>query len=425
MHSCAQKAVWMKLRIPQLLLLTLLGGAATSLQAGDLRITLPKQGRLTPVQALNRDGVKEVKRGRVDKAKQLFVRAYLLDPDDPFTLNNLGYVSELEGDADHALKYYELAAHTDTEAVIDEASKPGLKGQSVSEAFPASEASAFKSNKVNVQGIVLLEKGRIFEAESLLKAQVQADPNNPFLLDTLGYAMESQGDLESALRYYSAAASLHSDEHVLLTPEKRWRGKPIGELAARNAKVVSETMAKGEDTNARIARLNLRGVSALNHNDALSAEKFFAEAYTLDPNNAFTLNNIAYVAERNGDRETAEMYYQAASVAEEAGARVTYATRRDAEGRKVGALAGENQGDVESALKAIQEARRRARKPIELKRRDETRVPENTPGQQSPLGVKPPPLPPLPVPDRIEAPRTVRPGPPGQPTWLQQDRPPE
>jgi Flp pilus assembly protein TadD len=425
LHSCVQKAVWMKPGIPQLLLLTFLGAAVTSLQAGDLRITLPKQSRLTPVQALNRDGVKEVKRGRVDKAKQLFVRAYLLDPDDPFTLNNLGYISELEGDADHALKYYELAAHTGTEAVIDEASKPGLKGQSVNEAFPASEASAFKSNKANVQAIVLLEKGRIFEAESLLKTEVQADPNNPFLLDTLGYAMESEGDLESALRYYSAAASLHSDERVLLTPRKRWRGRPVSELAAQNAKAVSETMAKGEDTNARIARLNLRGVSALNHNDALSAEKFFAEAYTLDPDNAFTLNNIAYVAERNGDRETAEMYYEAASVAEEAGARVTYATRPDAEGRKVGALAGHNQDDVESALKAIREVRRRARRPIELKRRDETRMPENTSGQQPPLGVKPPPLPPLRLPDRTEAPKSVQPSPPSGPPSPQPDGPPQ
>jgi len=171
-----QKAVSMKRGILQLLLLTILSGAATSLSAGDLRITLPKQSRLSPVQVLNRDGVKAVKRGRVDKAKQLFVRAYLLDPDDPFTLNNLGYISELEGDADHALKYYDLAAHASTEALIDEASKPGLKGQPVNEAFPASQAPAFMSNKANVRAIVLLEKGRVFEAESILKAAVQADP---------------------------------------------------------------------------------------------------------------------------------------------------------------------------------------------------------------------------------------------------------
>jgi len=153
--------------------------------------------------------------------------------------------------------------------------------------------------------------------------------------------------------------------------------------------VRSKTMAKGEDTDARATRLNLRGVAALNHNDTLSAQKLFAEAYTLDPKNAFTLNNIGYVAELNGDRETAEMYYEAASSAAQASERVTYATRLDAEGRKVGALAGDIKREVDSALKAIREVKRRARRPIGLTRRDETSVPENAPRQQPPLGVKP------------------------------------
>ena len=413
----------MRRAILQLILLMLLNGAAMSVRAGDLRINLPKHSRLTPVQSLNRDGVKELKRGRVDKAKQLFVQAYLLDPEDPFTLNNLGYLSELEGDADHALKYYELAAHTSTEAVIDEASNPGLKGQPVSEAFPASQVSAFKSNKANVEAIVLLDKGRVFEAESLLKVAVEADPGNPFLLDSLGYVMEAEGDLPSALRYYSSAASLHSDERVLLTPRARWRGRSISEVAAQSARAVSETMAKGEDTNARVARLNLRGVSALNHNDALSAQKFFAEAYKLDPANAFTLNNIGYVAELNGDGETAEMYYEAAAGAGEASDRVTYATRPDAEGRRMGALAEGNQEDVESALNAIREVKRRARRPIELKRRDETSVPESAPSQPPPLSVQPPPLPPLQLPDGTRAPNSVQPSPPAAPPSPQQDRP--
>ena len=169
-----------KRKLLQLVLLTLVNGASASLFAGDLRISLPKSGRLTPVQSLNRDGVKELKHGHVDKAKRLFVRAYLLDPDDPFTLNNLGYVSELEGDADHALKYYDLAAHTNTEAVIDEASNPRLKGQPVSDAFPASEVSAFKSNRANVQAIVLLEKGRVFEGSRSSKPRCKRIPRTHF-----------------------------------------------------------------------------------------------------------------------------------------------------------------------------------------------------------------------------------------------------
>jgi hypothetical protein len=49
---------------------------------------------------------------------------------------------------------------------------------------------------------------------------------------------------------------------------------------------------------------------------------------------------------------------------------VSYATRGDAEGRKIDNLAGDNQSDVEATLKAVQEAKRRAQRPIELKRRE-------------------------------------------------------
>ena len=420
-----EETVCMRREIVPVMLLMVLCGTAIFLQAGDVRINLPKSSHLTPVQALNRDGIKALRRGHIDKAKQVFVRAYLLDPEDPFTLNNLGYVSELEGDADQALKYYQLAANISTEAVIDEASHPGLKGQPVSAAFSASRASAFSSNKANVQAMVLLERGRVFEAESLLQNALQRDPKNPFLLDSLGYVMESEGDLQGALRYYSSAASLHSEERVMLTPRAQWRGRSISEVAAQSARAVSETIAQGDDTGARVARLNLQGVSALNHNDAPSARKFFLEAYKLDPANAFTLNNIGYLAELGGDRESAEMYYEAAGGAVEANDRVTYATRPDAEGRRVGNLAENSRDGVESTLKTTQEAKRRVRRPIELKRRDEAIVPEDSSRPQPPLGVPSPALPPLEPPHGSGTPPASNPPPqPETQPSPQPDRPP-
>ena len=58
--------------------------------AGDLKITIPKHSKLTPVQRLNREGVEAVRKHNYKKAEQLFYKAYLFDPDDAFTLNNLG-----------------------------------------------------------------------------------------------------------------------------------------------------------------------------------------------------------------------------------------------------------------------------------------------------------------------------------------------
>jgi Flp pilus assembly protein TadD len=394
-----------------LLSAVLLGGVSRAAQGGDFCINLPKKSRMTPVQELNRDGVKEARRGHLQKAKERFVKAYLLDPDDPFTLNNLGYVAELEGDVDRALRYYQLAGNTNTEAVIDVATSDGLKGQPVVAAFQSSQVSAYQANRANFRAMALIQKGRVFEAELVLKRALQSDPKNPFLLDTMGYVMESEGDLQAALKYYTEAAEVHSDERVLLTPVKKWRGKSVSEVAARSASAVKEALAKGEDTETRVTRLNLQGVSALNHANAADAQKYFNNAYQLDPENAFTLNNLGYLVELNGDRETAEMYYDAARSAEQANERVTYATRADAEGRKLGSLAETNQGDVNATLKAVQQKKRQLKRPIQLMVRNggAATPPIEELKQQAPLRVPPPPLPAPKLPDRDSAPPNAQP----------------
>ena len=82
----------------------------TGAHAADLRIKIPKRSKPTPVQKLNQDGVKAVQKHDYEKAKRLFYKAYLVDPNDPFTLNNLGYIAELEGEIERAQRYYALAA---------------------------------------------------------------------------------------------------------------------------------------------------------------------------------------------------------------------------------------------------------------------------------------------------------------------------
>ena len=52
--------------------------------AQNLRITLPKRSKPTPVQQLNRDGVKAIQHRDYGKAKKLFYKAYLIDPNDPY-----------------------------------------------------------------------------------------------------------------------------------------------------------------------------------------------------------------------------------------------------------------------------------------------------------------------------------------------------
>ncbi len=376
---------------------------SVSLLAADLRITLPKRSKLTPVQELNREGVREVQKHHIDKAKRLFYKAYLLDPDDPFTLNNLGYISELEGDANRALKYYELSSKNNSQAKIDIASRPDLKGKPLQNAFALLQVPDLEANKANVQAISLVGQGRYAEAEGLLKKALGLSPRNPFTLNNMGYVMEAEGDLQSALRYYSSAATMHSDEKVLVAPNPKWRGKGISDIASQNARAVNQTISRSEDLNAQVARLNVRGVAALNHNDPKGAREFFQQAYKLDPNNAFSLNNMGYVTELEGDRESAATYYEDARKSADSNAKVTYATRREAEGQRIGEVGDQNQAEVNSVIETRRIERQKEGGPIQLKRRDNSVVVEpDHPAAPLPEAAAPPSMPAPTMPNRTE-----------------------
>jgi Flp pilus assembly protein TadD len=367
--------------------------------SGDLKILLPNRGAATPAQKLNRDGVAELKRRHLEKAKQLFYRAYLLDPEDPFTLNNLGYVAELEGDADRAQRYYALAGKDHTDAVIDQASAPEFRGRTLDTVLLQVQGSDRELDRVNEQAIVMLQQGRVFEAKSLLQSALAHHSQDPFLLNNLGFTMESIGDLDGALRYYSSAAGVHSNKPIVVTPRSNWRGKPISKIAEGNAEAINEQIARGESAEAATARLNLRGVAALNDNHPSEARQFFLQAYQRDSSNSFTLNNLGYVTELQGDWESAQEYYEAARSGRDANDRVSYSTRPDAEGKRMIQLAGSNQSEVQTTLQTMQAARRRGQQPIELIHRDGGTGNTEPPTKPvPPVGIQPPPMPPLPPP---------------------------
>jgi len=344
-----------------------------------LRISLPKRGKLTPVQQLNREGVEAVRKNQFEKAETLFYKAYLFDPDDPFTLNNLGYISELKGDVDRAHRFYELASQADTEATIDRASSKTAEGKEVKEAVNNIGDLQLQVNRANVEAIRLLNEGRASEAENVLHRALGMDPRNPYTLNNLGVVQEMQGDFDQALKYYTAAAESHSADPVIVTLNRDWRGKPISEMAADSAKKVRDRLQTEEGREARVARLNLRGVAAVNRNDWQDARQYFQQAYALDSENAFSLNNLGYLAELDGDSETAQFYYEKARSAQRADVRVGSATRRSAEGMKLFEVANDSDQKVDVKIAKQSESRRRQGGPIVLKRRDGKPVDEGNP----------------------------------------------
>ena len=341
--------------------------------AHDIKIEIPRRSHLTPVQRLNRDGVEALRKHEYEKAEKIFYKAYLFDPDDPFTLNNLGYISELKGDVQRAHDFYTLASQHASEAVIARSTPESLQGKPMEAALAVPELP-MQMNHENVEAVRLLSLGRVSEADLLLEQALRRDPNNVFTLNNLGVAKETGGETEDALRLYEQAAASRSDATATVTPNRQWRGKRVTEMAAQNAKMLRARMADENTLAVQVALLNLRGVSALNRNDIPTAVRDFRQAYKLDPTNAFVLNNIGYVSELQGDRETARFYYDAAARAGNANAVVTLATRQSAQGHALFQVADNNGSAVTNQLTVEQEVRRQQRAPAVLLRRDNSVV---------------------------------------------------
>jgi Flp pilus assembly protein TadD len=339
-----------------------------------IQLKLPKRTKPTPVQQLNRDGVNAIQRHEYDKAKKLFYKAYLLDPNDPFTLNNLGYMSELEGDGERAQRYYDLAQQQPSEAAVDLASTKSVEGKPVSKVAGNAAEAGMQVNQMNMAAISLLRKGRAPEADLMLQQALTISPQNPFTLNNLGYTKEKEGEFEAALGYYSAAVNTRSNEPVIVSVNRDWRGRAISEVADENARKVRKLMVKEQTSGAKVARLNLEGVSAMNRNDRRTARDYFDQAYKLDPADAFTLNNMGFLAELDGDRETANFYYEKAAEAKRHKETVTVATRPEAEGKKVESIAQNSNQKVDQGMKADLETKRRQGGEVVLKRRDGTTV---------------------------------------------------
>jgi Flp pilus assembly protein TadD len=359
--------------------------------AKDLKIKIPRHSEMTPVQRLNREGVAAVQKRQYEKAEGLFLKAYLYDPSDPFTLNNLGYISELQGDLDRALKFYKLAAEQGSSASIDRSNAKQLEGKPIEYALNGLSDGPMRVNHINVEAVALLSENRTSEADSLLQRAVAMDPRNAFTLNNLGVARESVGDYEGALRYFDQAAQLHSSEPVVVTLDRTWRGKSVSEMAAESARRLEQRLQNTDSSQAQAALLTVRAVSATNRNDWQAARRDFLKAYSLNPNSAFSLNNLGYVSERDGDLETANFFYMKARQADDANARIGLATSSLAEGQHLEVVAADSQQKVGGELDRYRQARHAEPGNVELERRDGTPV-DTTPAppQTTPTPLNPP-----------------------------------
>lgn len=372
-----------------LVLIALLGASAAHPSwAKDIKIPIPKHSELTPVQRLNREGVEAIQKKNYEKAEALFLKAYLYDPADPFTLNNLGYIAELKGQLERALKFYQLASEQGSTASIDRSNVKQLEGKPITDALNGLNEAPMRINHLNVQAVSLLSENRNSEAEHLLQRAYALDQKNPFTLNNLGVARESVGDYEDALRYFDQAAALRSTEPVVVTLDRSWRGKSVSDMAADSARRLEERLRASDNAQQQAALLAVRGVSATNRNDWRSARQDFLKAYSLDPTSAFALNNLGYVSERDGDLETAKFFYRKAQQAGDAGARIGLATSGAVEGEHLQVVAADSDQKVGGEIDRYRQQRHAEPGNVELERRDGTPV-DTTPAPAAPNSPSP------------------------------------
>ena len=367
------------------LLCTLALACPAASAARKLRITIPKRSELTPVQRFNRQGVRAIQKNDYKKAEALFYKAYLYDPADPFTLNNLGYISELEGHLDRAVRFYKLAEEQGCDAVIDMSSSRQLVGKPMVYALGKIHNTPMLVNRMNIEAIDLLAHNRAFEAVSILKKALPIAPDNAFTLNNLGTAEEATGNFSDALKYYEQAAATGSNEPITVTLNDAWRGKQVSAAAEANVRRLTRRMKQVSPTVAQANMLTMRGVAEANQNNWEAAQQDFLAAYRLDPFNAFTLNNRAYLAEKQGDLETAQFFYWKARRADGANARIGLATQSDAEGQPIGNVAEVSNHKVSDELNAFSQRQKGLAGPITLiPRNNGTNTPQKSPDHMLP-----------------------------------------
>jgi Flp pilus assembly protein TadD len=244
----------------------------------------------------------------------------------------------------------------------------------------------------------LLSQGRGFETIELLRKALALNAQNPFTLNNLGVAYESIGEYESALKAYYAAAALNSSETATLALDRDSTGLAVSTIAAESARRLNERMTKMGSAGANAAMLTARGIFAANENNWLAAKQDFLHAYSLNPSSAFSLNNRGYVAEMDGDLETAQFFYEKARQAGDANARVGLATLSVAEGKKLFTVAAVSDRQVDRELERYSLKRHLEQGPIDLIPRGGSVGGDTAAPSEKPSPSDAPPAPPASVP---------------------------
>jgi tetratricopeptide (TPR) repeat protein len=88
---------------------------------------------MSETQRLVRKGVRAFNDGDIDKFKEYTREAYEKSPDDPFVLNNMGYIEEMEGNKEKAFEFFKKAAEKADDRTVDLSQFKDQEGRSIND----------------------------------------------------------------------------------------------------------------------------------------------------------------------------------------------------------------------------------------------------------------------------------------------------
>jgi tetratricopeptide (TPR) repeat protein len=175
---------------------------------------------------------------------------------------------------------------------------------------------AYAAQPGNLRGLLgesraLLLDNQADKSVQLISAELQKKPANLDLARELGNAEVSAGQYDKAIGTYSALLAKLPDPKLQADVWIR-----IGESYLRKGDVPQsinslEKAKQGQPGNTALLTNLAMLYETQNRQDI--ARKYYEESIRLDPNNAFALNNLAYlISESNGDLNTALTYAERA-----------------------------------------------------------------------------------------------------------------
>ena len=203
------------------------------------------------VNRANLQAMQLLQKDQVLDAEEQLQKALKVDPNNPFTLNNLGLLQEKKGDLEGAFNSYQAASRRNSQEPAIITPDRALRGHAITEVsernaqriqrrLPEQDKVENKTARLNFLGVSAINRNDFANARHYFEQAAGLDAKDGFALNNMGYVSEMDGDQETADMYYQKAQTAErSGAHVTAATRLNVLGLKLNQLAQDNDKKVN------------------------------------------------------------------------------------------------------------------------------------------------------------------------------------------